>query len=81
MMKVVRVLVLALVFSNVQAVKADVISEEWIQYWRADLDFVQQTLPETHAQLFHTLSEEDFNAAASSITSVANVPYLRPVSR
>ena len=63
-----------LAFSGASAVHADVISEEWIQAWRADLDFVKQTLPETHAQLFHTLSETDFNSAVEALST--RIPEL-----
>ncbi|MGA9575584.1 MAG: hypothetical protein WBS20_16715, partial [Lysobacterales bacterium] len=64
----------ALVFLGVQVANADVVSEEWVQKWRADLEFVKQTLPVTHAQLFHTLSEEDFNSAIETLS--VRVPGL-----
>ena len=67
-MKTILVLMIS-AFSSVSAVHADVISEEWIQAWRADLEFVKQTLPETHAQLFHTLSQTDFNSAVEVLST------------
>jgi hypothetical protein len=67
MMKTIRFL-LAIVFSAASAAHADVITEKWMQAWHADLDYVRQTLPETHAQLFHTLSEADFNLSIDSLS-------------
>ena len=43
--------------------RADDLPDEWVVAWRDDLSFVKKSLPETHAQLFHSISEPEFNAS------------------
>ncbi len=62
-------LLAALVLVGVQVAKAEVVSEKWVQNWRADLEFVRQTLPETHANLFHTLAKENFNTSIETLST------------
>jgi hypothetical protein len=38
------------------------VSPEWAQRWRDDLTFLEQTLPATHANLFHTMPRDSFEA-------------------
>ena len=38
------------------------VSPEWAQRWRDDLTFLGRTLPATHANLFHTMPRDSFEA-------------------
>ena len=45
--------------------------------WRDDLNFVKETLPETHAQLFHSISEPEFNASIDSLSARGVAYWLK----
>lgn len=49
------------------AQQTDPVSPQWAARWQADLDFAAQQLPELHANLYHTVSQERFAAALDSL--------------
>jgi hypothetical protein len=61
------ILLLTLVCCCLPATSACAISEQWVSAWNEDLDYFAETLPETHPELFHTLSEKDFLTAIEKL--------------
>ena len=47
---------------------AAAVSAEWAKKWKEDLQFVARELPEKHVNLFHTLTEDEWNSELSSLT-------------
>jgi hypothetical protein len=48
--------------------KLDNMSVDSVESWRGDLEFVSEKLPESHANLFHTLSRKEFDNALASLS-------------
>ena len=56
------VLVLTLIITMPALAETDNISSEWIAKWRQDLTFLEEKLPESHADLWHTVSRDSLAA-------------------
>src|ERR1051325_9804835 len=49
---------------------------EQIRFWQEDLTFLDDQLRQHHANLYHTISQPQFDAAVSSLS--ARIPDLSP---
>ena len=43
-------------------------SAEWVEKWRRDLESFEEFMPETHANLFHTVDPEEFRASVAALS-------------
>jgi len=48
---------------------AQTVSPEWAKKWQEDLAFMQEELPRRHADLFHAITQEEFDSAISALSS------------
>lgn len=56
------------------AVRAEPVTSDWIPRWRADLAYAADSLPRTHPNFFHSVSEGEYRGALDSLA--ARVPRL-----
>lgn len=73
-MNAVQMMVLIWLFVGAEPAIAQELSEAWVQNWQSDLSFVKKTLPETHPNIFHSMSEGEFNGRLDMLS--AQVPEL-----
>ena len=66
-MKICMMLVMSLCGSGASD-PLDYMSSDSVESWRGDLEFVSEKLPESHANLFHTLSREEFDDALTGLS-------------
>ncbi len=71
-MKCALLLVVILVLVT-NTVHAEPVSAQWTQKWRQDIEFVRETLPEKHADLFHAMTPEAFNTALDQLSATVSV--------
>ena len=64
----VPILFAAIAALHAPLVQGEPVSPSWVDAWRADLRFVSVTLPELHANLFHTLTPDEFDAAIDDLS-------------
>jgi len=68
--------VLPLLAASVAGAAGNGVAAEWVPRWRADLAFACREMPLRHANLFHTLSREAFEAECRQLQE--DVPGLSP---
>jgi hypothetical protein len=67
-------LILAALSLGTSPSRADPISQDWVPRWRADIQFMADSLPQRHAGFFHTVSRDSYRGALDSLSR--RVPEL-----
>ncbi|MCH7548076.1 MAG: hypothetical protein IH969_00825 [Candidatus Krumholzibacteriota bacterium] len=69
-----HLILVLLMTTSTTALHAETVSPEWAVKWQEDLAFVSKKLPESHADLFHAMTPEEFSAAVTALS--ARVPTM-----